>query len=472
MKKIKDYSILLLSALAITSVVSCTKTEESIISVPQFQAGQEITTQNLSGSVKGTMTSGNTYYFNSPITINAGDTLVMQSGVKLLATAQAAQLIVKGVFISLGSKENPNWITGKQPFENPSAYKLNTLQDPNIDPALKPDGKFWGGIQCDVTCSLLDLKWTHLEFAGGTASATNPPVGYTSGSNLFTILFQNPNGVLILEDSWIYGSTTDAVRANGGKIHIMRNTAEKMCYNDGDCFNVKNATIGDMAFNLIIGSAKGGTKASNKGTYGATQTNINMYNNTYVSGGYRSVDPDRGANLNYEQGAKGNAYNNIMVNCKTGLRILENPIADVANCHYGNNLSYGDNISIVNQFYPPTHITQPQSTDIPNPTSFLPTGYNLGDVYNAPTLVGQNNPKFVNFLLPVPNNSSLSLYNFQGNYDFHLAADSPAIGKGNTSFSPINATSSVTNQYLKASVSLPNSDLGAFPRNGLGNLHN
>jgi hypothetical protein len=67
----------------------------------------------------------------------------------------------------------------------------------------------------------------------------------------------------------------------------MRNTAEKMCYNDGDCFNVKNATTGDMAFNLIIGTAKGGTKASNKGTYGATQTNINMYNNTYVSGGFR-----------------------------------------------------------------------------------------------------------------------------------------------------------------------------------------
>jgi hypothetical protein len=153
-----------------------------------------------------------------------------------------------------------------------------------------------------------------------------------------------------------------------------------------------------------------------------------------------------------------------MVNCKTGLRILENPMADVDNCHYGNNLSYGDTADIVNQFYPPTHITQPQTTDIPNPSTFLPSGYSLGDVYNAPALVGQNNPKFVNFPLPVANVSSLSLYNFQGSYDFHLAAGSPAIGKGNTSFSPINATSSVTNEYLRATVSLPNIDLGAFYR--------
>lgn len=461
-------------ALCAISIVSCKdgKNEEPLISTPQFEAGATITGDTLKGSVKGTMTSGKTYYFYDQVTINEGDTLVMQSGVKLLALAPEAQLVVKGAFISLGTKDNPNWITGKQADLNPLAYKLSSLQDPNLDPGLKPDGKMWGGIQCDLTATLVNIKWTHLDFAGGTASATNPPAGYKSGEDLFVIKFQNPEGILILEDSWVYGSTTDACRVNGGKIHIMRNTCEKIAYNDGDCFNVKNSTSGDMAYNLIVGTAKGGTKASNKGTYGSTQTNINMYNNTYISGGFRSLDPDRGANMNYEQGAKGNAYNNIMVNCKTGLRILENPAADFANCHYGNNLSYGDNAAIVNEFYPTTHATEPQTTDIPNPASFypgFPGSYTLGQVYDAPQLVGKNNPQFQGFTLPVT--GVPSLYNFVGTYNFKLAANSPAIAKGNVNFSPINATAELTNEYLKATVTAPNKDLGAFPTDGSGNKH-
>src|SRR6185312_16289939 len=101
----------------------------------------------------------------------------------------------------------------------------------------------------------IDIKWTHIDFAGGTASTSTPPDGYKSGANLFDILFQNPLGYVILEDDWFYSTTTDVLRANGGKVAIMRNTVEKMAYNDGDAFNVKNATTGTMAYNLIIGTA-------------------------------------------------------------------------------------------------------------------------------------------------------------------------------------------------------------------------
>ncbi|MBC7424917.1 MAG: hypothetical protein H7321_00160 [Bacteroidia bacterium] len=471
----KKVQILMVASIGVAMfIASCKKDNEKTaeISSPQFQAGQTIASDTLKGSVKGTMESGKTYYFYDQVVINAGDTLVMQSGVKLLSLNPKAQLIVKGSFVSLGTKDNPNWITGVDAYKNPSNYKINSLQDPNSDPGLKPTGKLWGGIQCEKTTTLVDIKFTHLDFGGGTASASNPPDGYTSGKDLFLIFFQNPDGFLIFEDNWVYGTTTDVIRANGGKVHIMRNNIEKIAYNDGDCFNVKNSTIGDMAYNLIVGTAKGGTKASNKGTYGTVQTQINMYNNTYISGGYRSVDPDRGANVNYEQGARGYAYNNIFVNCKTGLRILENPLADTANCRYGYNLSYGDSVRIVNSFYPPTHITRPNSHDIPNPVNFypgFPNSYTLGQIYNAPTLVGQNNPKFTNYPLPV--SGVVSLFNFIGNYNFHLSSGSPAIGAGYTNFSPINATAAVTNSFLKATVTPPSIDLGAFPTSGNGNQH-
>jgi hypothetical protein len=459
-----------IAAIAV-SVISCKKKKDEV-SEPPVEVATEVAGDTIKGAVKGTLKAGKTYLFSDQITINAGDTLYLEAGVKLLALKPTAQIIVKGCFISLGTKANPNWITGQTAYKNPSTYKLNTLVDPNSDPALTPEGKMWGGIQCDVTASLVDIKWTHLDFAGGTADANNPPSGYSSGKDLFVIFFQNADGYLILEDSWIYGSTTDAVRMNGGKFHIMRNTAEKMCYNDGDCFNVKNSSSGDMAYNLIVGTAKGGTKASNKGSYGSTQTNVNMYNNTYISGGWRSVDPDRGASANIEEDARGMVYNNIMVNCKTGLRILENKLADTTHCYYGNNLSYGDKVEIVNQIYPPTHITKPSSTDIPNPTTFypgFPNTYVLGQVYAAPSLVGQNNPQFVNFTLPVT--GEVSLYNFVGTNDFHLSSSSPAKGKGYTGFSPLNTTSAINRSDLKATVTLPNSDLGAFPLDGSGNQH-
>jgi hypothetical protein len=473
-KKMKKSLILFTIGMATLSIFSCKKgnDDQPSISEPQLQVGQSISSDTLKGSVKGTMVSGKTYYFYDQVTVNEGDTLLMQSGVKLLSLNPDAQLVVKGAFISLGTKAEPNWITGVEAYKSPSTYKLNTLQDPNTDPGLKPTGKMWGGIQCTKTTNMLNIKWTHIDFAGGTASAANTPDGYKSGDDLFVILFQNADGILILEDSWIYGSTTDAVRMNGGKFHIMRNTIEKLAYNDGDGFNVKNSSTGDMAFNLIVGTAKGGTKASNKGTYGTTQTYVNMYNNTYISGGWRSVDPDRGANANYEQGAKGNAYNNIMVNCRTGLRILENPAADTTNCFYGYNLSYGDSLSIVNEFYPKTHATKPNAHDIPDPSTFypgFPLSYTLGQVYSAPALVGKNNPNFVNFPLPVT--GVVSLYNFVGNYDFHLASNSPAIGAGYTGFSPINATAAVTSPELKATVTPPSADLGAFSTNGKGNQH-
>lgn len=467
----KNQILLAIAAISLT-VYSCKKSDSSNVSHPELQIGQTISSDTLSGTIKGTMVAGKTYYFGSQVTVNAGDTLLMQSGVKLLSYSPDAQLIINGAFISLGTKSNPNWITGVDAYNNPSAYKLNTLQDPNTDPGLMPDGKMWGGIQCDSSTNLIDIKWTHLDFAGGTADANNPPSGYKSGDDLFVLHFLNADGYLILEDSWIYGSTTDAVRMNGGKFSIMRNTVEKLAYNDGDAFNVKNSSIGDMAFNLIVGTAKGGTKASNKGTYGSTQTNVNMYNNTYITGGWRSVDPDRGANVNYEQGARGYSYNNIMVNCRTGLRILENPAADTANCHYGYNLSYGDDTSVVNQIYPPTHITIPNAHDIPDPSTFYPgypDSYTLGEVYDASQLVHENNPNFVNFPLPV--SGTMTLYNFVGDYNFHLATGSPAIGKGYVDFSPIDATAAVSDENLKATVTPPNVDLGAFSTDGSGNQH-
>ncbi|MGZ2874012.1 hypothetical protein AAEQ99_14890, partial [Pseudomonas aeruginosa] len=71
------------------------------------------------------------------------------------------------------------------------------------------------------------LKWTHIDFAGAAyGNVAGPAVGQKASTS-YCILFQNPNGNFILEDSWLYGGTDDCIRVSNGKIHIFRNTFEK-----------------------------------------------------------------------------------------------------------------------------------------------------------------------------------------------------------------------------------------------------
>jgi len=200
-----------------------------------------------------------------------------------------------------------------------------------------------------------------------------------------------------------------------------------------------------------------------------------MWNNTFISCGYRQIQTGRGANINFEEGARGMAYNNLMVNCKFGLRIVNNPAADTANIRYGNNFEYADSLVAANQIYPTNASlsggwTKPQPTDIPDFTKFLPSTYQPGDTYDGSSVVQKNNPLFYNFPLPVPGN--VPLYGIQAvaKYDFRLQAGSPAIGKGYTGLVPIGAVP-IDPKYGVTEMTLPGIDIGAFQSNGKGNQH-
>ncbi|MBO9619545.1 MAG: hypothetical protein J7539_10970 [Niabella sp.] len=423
----------------------------------------------LHGGITGTMLAGKTYTIDGDVTIKAGDTVFVQPGAHINIKNQAG-LFVKGSLISLGSKDAPVWFTVD------SLQKLKNdrpNQDPTKDPAFAGG---WVGIYCDTSCYQLILKWTHIEFAGNPLTADQGSLVHQKSGTAFSILFQNPNGIFVMEDSWLYGGVDDPIRISNGRICFMRNTFEKGGAHGGDCLNAKGGTVGDMAYNLFVGMATNGQKASNKGIpAGASQTNIRMWNNTFVHCGYRQIQIGRGGDIDFEEGAKGIAYNNLIVNCKFGIRIVSNPAADTANISYGYNYSYGDSLAVVNQIYPTNASgsggwTRPQSTDIPAYTAFLPAGYKYGDSYDGTPAIQKNNPLFVNFPLPVPNN--IPLYGIQAvaNYDFRLQVNSPAIGKGYINFSPLAAVP-IDPKYGATEITLPGRDIGAFQFNGTGNQH-
>ncbi|GAB4043286.1 hypothetical protein [Spirosoma jeollabukense] len=454
-------------------LTGCSKSEDVQVSAPFFKAGVAISTKTpLSGVVKGTLLADSTYRVTGDVFINEGDTLVVQPGAKVYFDGKGVwSFIVKGSFLSLGTQEKPIY------FTVPNTTKTDTPgADVTKDPAY---AGLWGGILGETTFKNIIIKWTHLEFGGGTV-VTSPVSFIANGGKAYVVSSANSDGIVVLEDSWIYGSVDDPMRPFGGKYNVMRNTFEKCGFTGGEAWNVKGGTVGNFAYNVVIGAATNGPKASNNGQKpGQPQTNLMFYNNTLVANGYRRAQDGRGGSINFEEGAKGGYYNNLMVDSKYGPRIVGATqsyagnalvVADTANIKYGNNYNYVDSLKMANQIYPVLFTTKPQTTDIPAPSTFLPAGYKPGQVYDGSAVVQKNNPQFVNFPLPYVATKKISDVTYVGTWNFRLLSTSPAIGKGTTSFSPLTVVP-VSPNFGSSEITPPSTDIGAYPSNGKGNLH-
>ncbi len=472
----KNYSFKLLIIIATVIVFfSCKKEEVANISSAIFSASQSVKPGDIKGTIKGTLQSDSIYWVVGDITINKGDTVVAQPGAKIYFTGNY-NFFIHGNLLSIGTQAKPVWFTAA-PNRTLLVKKDIPGQDPTTDPAYRG---WWGGLLGDTTTQFMILKWTHVEFGGGTV-ATSPVFGIKNASTAYMISFVNPNGILVLEDSWLYGGVDDPIRIQGGRIHMMRNTSEKGGYTGGEGIgNIKAGTVGNVAYNLIIGPNTNGVKPSNNGGRNP-QTNIYAYNNTILNGGYRRLrvgnSLGRGGSINYEEGSEGLCYNNLIVNCLFGLRIVGTAnylgnaliVADTAHLFYGNNFFYGDSLSLCNQFYPVNFLTKPQPTDIPNPTTYLPTNYTLGAVYDGSSLVQKNNPQFNYYPLPQAS-GTLADISFATGWDFRLKASSPCIGKGYINFTPLSNVP-IDPIYGATEVTPPGSDIGCYQLNGVGNKH-
>jgi hypothetical protein len=473
MKQLKSLFVILW---LITCLYSCSKSsndQQIQISAQEFHAGSYVqngdtlNSKNKSNgrAIKGTLKAGQTYYLASDYgdaTINAGDTLVIQSGVTVYIVGPATgptaigtqehcpRMVVNGYLYSLGTKAKPNLFTVQN-----TALKSDPAkdpQDPNTDPAFKG---YWGGIQGGSGSGDIILKWTRFEYLGGLTPA-NSPTRATLDS--YGIYFTNPNANFVLEDCWLYGSHDDMIRIAGGKFELMRNTFEKVGFSAGECVNVKSGSVGDIAYNVAIGGTGNCFKSANAGGL-SPQANMTCYNNTMVTGGYRQQKAGEGGSLDFENGGRGLAYNNFIVDCAYGLSVLggsgTTPAADTANIKYGYTYNYGDNTTITSQFLPVGFISKVQAGDI-----------NAGNS----TTPGANNPMFVNYPLPLPASTAWISADYIGSYNFRLQPSSPAIGKGYINFAPY-AVVKVDKTLGATEITPPGADIGAYQTNGTGNQH-
>jgi hypothetical protein len=402
----KTRNYYLIGASIIMMALSCSKSNNETTNViqPTVPPSNPIAPGNISGFVKGTLTTGNTYTITSDLTIKAGDTLAAQQGVTVIVTGDA-QINVQGVLLLVGTADQP------------VSFNSDTKQPGS-----------WGGFQCDSAQSVT-IKWTHIDNTGGP----DP-----SGSPRKTVFVAAPISVDI-EDSWFTNGQDDLIRLqNGAKVTILRNTILCSGSTDGEAINLKTGVTGDVAYNVVYSQAGTGVKLETSATIPIPQTIVNVYNNTLVSNGWRrgQAEPGRGVSLGVN--AKGNVYNNIMVNNYQGLEIFVD--ADTLNTKYGNNLFYASqdtyadttgggnlSISIRKNFYPNDGVGKPQSSDL------------------ISTAVGNMDPMFKAYDGKVATANGAATSN-----DYHLLTGSPALGKGNTTY---------------------NNDIGAYTSDGKGNKH-
>lgn len=471
MKKIFNQLVVVFGLVLVLS--ACHQKEIINISEAQIFTANAITSDTLKGTIKGTLLHGKTYYFKSDITVNDGDTLLLQSGVHLIAicdgltAATAPEIFMHGTFISLGTQDDPNYIT----TQNAATLHAQAAAQNYTNVFLG----WWGGITCSPAAATAAtpnpkggdaiIKWTHIEFAGGpSGAADNTAIYATQGSPRYNLYFGNGTKNLIIEDSWFFGSKDDNMQIGGGKVSIMRNTFELCGGVGGEFYNMKTGTLGDIAYNVFIGSCTNSTKISDSGTSGI-QCTASVYNNTMVDGGYRQTKTGRGGSIDFEKGARGRAYNNLIVNCRFGLRIT--PDADVANVAYGNNYFYGYSAANVGQFYSaddaPAVLAAKAPTDIisTTPQANNPLFYSF-DV-NQFNFTANPGPLSAN----VQTYPSVAIYGTTAN--LRLFGSSPGIGKGKTDFTP-QGNVTTTGTY-GTTITPPGKDIGAYQSDGTGNQH-
>lgn len=401
-------------------------------------------TVELVGEMKGTLRAGKTYQLVGDLIIPEGEAIIAEPGVTIIAVGDGGdigpEITVHGAFHSLGTANNPNLLTVPQ--------ELRTHENRFAG--------LWGGLQGSETTASIVLKWTRMEFTGGEGGPGTPRAG-SIRYGLWTLSDQTE---VVIEDSWFYGSKDDFYRPVGGKLNIVRNVFEEMGEDGGDIINVKGGTVGNIAYNLVIGGATNAFKPSDDGE-STIQSTIGIYNNTILNSGYRRAGLNRGANINFENGARGFAYNNLLVNNKRGIRVLED--SDLINIHIDHNLYYATHPELAEEFIP---------TDSEGSTLQV-----LGDnnMFDGP---GDYNPLFVNYNIDLYTMDDYNAgetqpleMNIATPWDLRLQNGSPAIGAGTTDFEPVAVDFTLTGDAAPT-IMQPSADLGAYPSNGSGLTQN
>lgn len=360
------------------------------------------------------------------ITVPEGKTLVVEEGVKVIFSSNGVgvshtpiEFIVDGNLYTQGTKENPVLFS----VDESERTESNAFAG------------LWGGIVATDKCAEMVIDNTIIEYTGGAVLKDSPSAVrgiYEAGEDFDPqITTKNVNGKYVVTNSVLRYGASDAIYMMGGSGIIANNIFAGNGYDGGEAVNVKAGCKVDVAQNIMYSPNTNGLKLSSSGQNddgGRAQALIRAYNNTIINAGWRR-DGVKGGCIYVEKNALVSVFNNMLVNCKfkamtPSWEIPNNPEE-----------GYADASVIDYNFYV---AGSPESTldqDVADGTTNSYFGYTLENEKYSPNVdlhslvsasAGDTNtdPKFVNFPY---NTNELTGYIYDENWDFHVAADSPAL---------------------------------------------
>ncbi|KXX66527.1 hypothetical protein [Flammeovirga sp. SJP92] len=422
----KTFNSLLLRGLLVLStlfvVVSCsTEDEVTVVTPPEDLEISSVYTI----SEDETWEAGRTVNLGNHVVIQKGATLTIEPGVKVLVDKNTVpEFLIEGNLHALGTADAPIYFT--VPDADRTEANIFNLQA-------------WGGFICTATAETFVLNHVVMEFANGILTdehiSIQKDLGFEVGEPSYGFYSENSETKVVVHNSVIAYMVDDAFRPEGGQISFYNNVFAFIGATGGEALNIKAGTTGDVAYNLFYHIATNGPKWSNKNGE-AVQTNINAYNNTIVSSGWRRSKSGRGGSVNVEEGAKGKIHNNVIVNCRYGVRIVGDAETgetnvDLANTTIGNQFYYGYNDIIKNEFAPSNGVLKEVSTS--SITSGKPGFVNFDvDAFSISAIEGEEA-----FYTPSENVK----FDDWKQYDFHLSSGSQLLGKGSDQITPMNSFS-------------------------------
>lgn len=337
------------------------------------------------GLVEGVWIKGSTITINGHIEIPEGKSLTIEEGVKVIFndTMIRPEFIVKGNLYCKGTAANPIL------FSVPE--NMRTVQN-NF-------ARLWGGIIAAPSSKEILLLHTIFEYAGAITTEESPSVKAglfkaVAGEGVPVLNFvNNVDGKVVIMHCTFRNLGEDGLYLEGGKYIIAFNTFATQGLTGGDAINIKSGCLADVAFNFIYSSNTNGLKLSNSGDR-EPQAHVIAYNNTLVNAGWRRPTV-KGGSIWLESGVYAELYNNLLANCRFGIK--NNKAGADPRSIYDYTYYYGYTQQCVNQF-------QVSEKDVVR-----------GPHDIAGTTANENNPKFANY--PVETDVMNSILN--PSWDFH-----------------------------------------------------
>lgn len=215
----------------------------------------------------------------------------------------------------------------------------------------------WGGIICGYNSEEVVLSHVDIAYGGATPNESslsfqNQLFKTTIDGGVPAFHFCNVNGKFVISGCFFHDNYNDHTYFTGGSGVIADNifADNGNAADGGEAINVKSGCKLDIANNLIYNACTNAFKISNSGNSETIPlTEMTAYNNTIVDCGWRRSKNKKGGSVWVEKAAKPIFVNNLIYDCRYGMKQPKEDGVDMANSRLTPNYYYASTAKGVKQ---------------------------------------------------------------------------------------------------------------------------